>query len=457
MEKIINYFQRQLHNFKKSSPRQLLCAFGIAFISWYIITVTMYSTIDKTISNIPLEIDISNTSAEVNELSVISQDVEKVRAKITGERTKIGNIKSEDLVANAVVENVTQAGTYELSIRVTSKDGNLNYEDYEVKIIEPSYVTVEFDKYVTKEVPITVDAPKIKAKDGYIMDENSPTITPSTINITGPQKQVDSINRLTVKVSESKELDNSYTYHSTNIDDWTIYSENDSEINFDGLTFDLKDIQIDFQVYMTKTLKLKYSVINAPSNDFVPEFIMSDDEIVVASSASSLENLEELSFEIDMREVTADYSKTFNIELPTACRNISNIDTVTISLPKNGYSTREFTNLNNFVFTNVPDGFDIQAVTSGLALEVVAPTSVIDEINQDDFVLKVDLSSVQITGNLFNAPVTIQLPYYPNAWCLGKHNAVLKAVEKTSEVTTTASTSNILATQTLDTTSTTIY
>ena len=97
MEKIINYLQKQLHNFKKSSPRQLLCAFGIAFISWYIITVTMYSTIDKTISNIPLEIDISNTSAEMNELSVISQDVEKVRAKITGERTKIGNIKSWNL------------------------------------------------------------------------------------------------------------------------------------------------------------------------------------------------------------------------------------------------------------------------------------------------------------------------------------------------------------------------
>lgn len=451
MEKIINYLQKQLHNFKKSSPRQLLCAFGIAFISWYIITVTMYSTIDKTISNIPLEIDISNTSAEMNELSVISQDVEKVRAKITGERTKIGNIKSDDLVAKAVVENVTQAGTYELSIRVTSKDGD---QSYEVKTIEPSYVTVEFDKYVTKDVPITVDAPKIKAKDGYIMDENSPTVTPSTISITGPQKQVDSINRLTVKVSESKELDNSYTYHSTNIDDWTIYSENDSEINFDGLTFDLKDIQIDFQVYMTKTLKLKYSVINAPSSDFIPEFVMSDKEIVVASSASSLEKLEELSFEIDMREVTADYSKTFNIELPTACRNISNIDTVTISLPKNEYSTREFTNLNNFVFTNVPDGFDIQAVTSGLALEVVAPTSVIDEINQDDFVLKVDLSSVQITGNLFNAPVTIQLPDYPNAWCLGKHNAVLKAVEKTSEVTT-ISTSNIIDTQTLDSTSAT--
>lgn len=436
MEKIINYFHTQLHNFKKSSPKQLLCAFGIAFISWLVITMTMYSTIDKTLSNITLEIAISNTSAEMNELSVISQDVEKVKAKITGERTQIGNLKSEDLIATAVVENVTQAGTYELSIRVTGIDGTA----YEVKNIEPSCVTVEFDKYITKDVPIEINAPDIKAKDGYIMDENSPTITPSTISITGPQKQVDSISKLLVNVSESKKLDNYYTYHSTNIEDWQIYSESGSEINFDGLTYDLKDIQIDFQVYMTKTLKLKYSVVNAPSNDFIPDFVMSDDEIVVASSASSLENLEELSFEIDMREVDANYSKTFTIELPTACRNISNIDSVTISLPQNEYSTREFTNLNNFVFTNIPEGYNVETVTNGLALELVAPTSIIDEINQDDFVLKVDLSSVQITGNLFNAPVTVQLPDYPNAWCLGKHTIVLRAVEKISDTTTSNST-----------------
>ncbi|MCC8068235.1 MAG: hypothetical protein LIO71_00480 [Ruminococcus sp.] len=432
MEKIINYFHTQLHNLKKSSPKQFLYAFGLAFISWYIITVNLYPNIYQTISNIPLEIDISNTSAEENELSVITQDVEKVKVQITGERTKIGNLKSEDLMATAVVENVTEAGIYELSIRVTGKDGT----SYDVKNIEPSYVTVEFDKYITKEVPIVVNAPDIKAKDGYIMDESSPIITPSTISITGPKTQVDSISELSVSVSESKELDNSYTYHSTNVEDWKIYSESGSEINFDGLTYDLKDIQIDFQVYMTKTLKLKYSVVNAPSSDFVPEFIMSDDEIVVASSASILENLEELSFEIDMREVDANYSETFTIELPTSCRNISNIDTVTISLPSNQYSTREFTNLNNFVFTNIPEGYDIEAVTSGLALELVAPTSIIDEITEDDFVIRVDLSSVQITGNLFNASVTIQLPDYPNAWCLGKHTIVLRATETVDETTT---------------------
>ncbi|MCD7799960.1 MAG: hypothetical protein LUG94_01970 [Ruminococcus sp.] len=436
MEKIINYFHTQLHNLKKSSPKQFLYAFGLAFISWYIITVNLYPNIYQTISNIPLEIDISNTSAEENELSVITQDVEKVKVQITGERTKIGNLKSEDLMATAVVENVTEAGIYELSIRVTGKDGT----SYDVKNIEPSYVTVEFDKYITKEVPIVVNAPDIKAKDGYIMDESSPIITPSTISITGPKTQVDSISELSVNVSESKELDNSYTYHSTNVEDWKIYSESGSEINFDGLTYDLKDIQIDFQVYMTKTLKLKYSVVNAPSSDFVPEFIMSDDEIVVASSASILENLEELSFEIDMREVDANYSETFTIELPTSCRNISNIDTVTISLPSNQYSTREFTNLNNFVFTNIPEGYDIEAVTSGLALELVAPTSIIDEITEDDFVIRVDLSSVQITGNLFNASVTIQLPDYPNAWCLGKHTIVLRATETVDETTTSTDT-----------------
>jgi len=427
MNKILNYFHTQLLKLKKSSPKQMVYAFGIAFICWVVISMTMYPTTPKTISNIPLEIDISGTSAEANDLSVISQNVEKVKVQIQGDRSKIGNFKSDDLKATAVVENVTQAGTYQLNITVTSVDDT----DFTVKQIEPSFVVVEFDKYISKDVPIVVKAPNIKAKDGYIMDEDSPQVTPSTINITGPQTQVDSISEFCVTIDQKKELDNYYTYHSTDKNEWTIYNESGGEVDTKDLTYDLNSIQVDFQAYMTKTLKLTYTIINAPSSDFQPNFNMTADEIVVASSDTSLESLEEISIgEIDMWDVDENYSKTFKIELPSSYRNISGIDTVTVSLNPNEYTEREFSNLTNFALVNIPSDYDIEVVTSSLSVELVAPSSIIDEITQDDFILKVDLSSVQITGNLFNASVTVQIPDYPDAWCIGKYTVALRAVEK---------------------------
>jgi hypothetical protein len=411
----------------------MLYAFGIAFICWLVISITVYPNTPKTISNIPLEVDISGTSAEANDLSIISTDVEKVKVKITGDTYAVGTLKSEDLVATAEVENVTQSGIYQLKIDVSSVDGT----EFTVNSIEPSYVTVEFDKYVTKEVPIVINAPNIKAKDGYIMDETSPQTTPSAISITGPQKVVDGIAQLSVDVSQEKEIDNYYTYHSSNVADWHLYSDSGAEIEADGLSYDLKDIQVDFQAYMTKTLKLTYTIINAQSSDFEPDFNMSADEIVVASSDSSLETTEEISIGyIDMSEVDLNYSKDFNIELPSSYRNISGIDKVTVSLNSNNYAKREFSNLTNFAIVNAPSDYDIELVSESLTVEIIAPQYIIDSITQDDFVLKVDLSSVQMTGSLFPANVTVQLPNYSNAWCVGKYTVSLRAVEKSTDDTT---------------------
>lgn len=443
MEKIINYFRKQLHGLKKSSPKQLLYSFGIAFISWFIISITMYSTTPQTISNIPLVVDITGTSAEANNLSVISQDADNVKAKLTIDRTQLNSLSNKNLIAKAKVENVTQAGIYQLKIDITSTED----VEFTVENTDPAYVTVEFDSYITKEIPITVNAPNIKVKDGYIMDETSPQVTPSTINITGPQKQVDSISQLCVNINETKALDNYYTYHSNDTEQWKLYNENGSEVNADGLTFDLNDIQVDFQAYMTKTLKLKYNLINAPFNDFVPDFTMSVDEIVVASSDSSLEDREEIPLgDIDMREVDINYSKEFKIELQPSYRNISGVDTVTVSLNSNKYTKREFSNLTNFVLLNIPSDYDVEVLSENLTVELIAPSSVIDEITQDDFVLKIDLSNAQITGSLFNGQVMVQLPDYPNAWCVGKYSVALRATEKnsTTNVTTETSTSSVV-------------
>lgn len=439
MDKIVSYFNKQLHSLRKSSPKQLLYSFGIAFITWFVISITMYSDTVQTVNSVPILIDVTGTSAEANDLSVISQDVETVKVKLTTDRTQLNSITNENLVATAQVENVTQAGVYQLRLELSTTDGT-PLDSSDVNSIDPSYVTVKFDKYVTRDVPITVDAPNITAKDGYIMDETSPEATPSTISITGPQTQVDSIAELRVTIDETKSLDNYYTYHSTNPEDWKVYDENGSEINFDGLTYDLKDIQVDFKAYMTKNLKLTYTVTNAPSSDFTPSFTLSTSEILVASSDSSLETTEELLIgKIDMREVDENYSKEFSIELPSSYRNLSGIDTVTVSLDSDDYVSREYTNLTNFSLVNVPSSYDVEVVSESLTVELIAPSYVIDEVTQDDFVLSVDLSNVQVTSGLFNAQVAIQLPDYPNAWCVGKYSVALRATDKddTTETSTT--------------------
>ena len=92
-----------------TNPAMIIYSVLIAIIAWFIISITVYPT-PKTLSNIPVEVDITGTSAEENGLSVISYETKKVTVTIQGNRSSIGSLSADDLVASAVVENVTSAG-----------------------------------------------------------------------------------------------------------------------------------------------------------------------------------------------------------------------------------------------------------------------------------------------------------------------------------------------------------
>ena len=449
--KILTCFNGVIVSLKKCSIKQILYSFGIACICWYVISSTVYTNMTKTISNVPLVIDTTGTSVDVNGLSVVSQDVENVTVRISGDRGEIGNLKASDLQANAIVENITEAGTYTISINVSNADGKDT--DFKVESIQPNCATVQFDKYISKDIPVVVNSPNIKAEDGYIMDKDTPKATPSTITINGPQSQVDNIEEFKVDIDQEKLINNYYTYHSTDAEEWSLCDENHGEVDVKNVTYNVTDIQVDYQAYQTKTLSLKYSLINN-ANNVQPKFIMSDSEIMVASSDSSLESTNEIDLgEIDMRDVGLDFTKTFEVSLPTSYQNISGIDTVTISLDKDAYEEKEFYNLSNFVITNAPEDYDIQVITSSITADVICNKYQINTINADDFVLKIDLSNTQITGNLINVPVMIQVSSHSDAWCVGRYMAVIKATDKVEETTTVTSNyvqtfSNIEATST---------
>lgn len=434
MNKFFDYLNSQFGNAKQYNLKQVLYSVGIAIICWVVISMTEYPTNTTTISNIDLNIDLSGTSAEANDLTLISQDIEKVKIQVQGDRSKTGTLKSEDFTAYAVIENVTDAGTYELSIEVKNNSG----VDCEIKNIYPQEVMVEFDKYITKAVPIVVNSPNITTKSGYMMDENSPKVTPETVNITGSKTQVDSIASFKITINQIKELDNYYTYHSTNQDEWTILNADGGEVDNIDLILDTKDFQIDYQAYMTKTLKLTYNLTNAPSSDFKPNFTMSDTEITVASSDSSLETTEEIFLgDIDMRDVDLNFSKTFDIELQPSYRNISGIEQVTISLNSNNYKKREFSNLTNFSITNAPSDYNIEVLTSNVSAEFIGPSDIMDYLNENDITIKIDLSNTKASNGLITTPVTIQAIGYNGVWCIGKYSVVLRFTKKTIESETT--------------------
>ena len=121
-----------------------------AIFLWFAISINLYPTTPRTISHIPLTVDIAGTAAELNGYSVIDYSVKEVTVQIEGNRSQVGNLDANDMIATPVVENVTSSGVKTLDISVSSKDGT----QFTVKSISPKSVNVRFDKMVTKKYPI---------------------------------------------------------------------------------------------------------------------------------------------------------------------------------------------------------------------------------------------------------------------------------------------------------------
>ena len=196
--------KNKLYQSFTANPALIIYSVIIAVILWFVISITIYPTTPKTISNIPVEIDITGTSAEENGLSVISYETKKVNVTIKGNRSSIGSLSADDLTAQAVVENVTSAGEKNLKINVTAKKSDVKFE---VTNVSPATMTVMFDRIDTREFELSVEAPNVKASDGMYMDSNEFKCTPSVIEISGPSTQLDSIEKAAVVVSNEQELD----------------------------------------------------------------------------------------------------------------------------------------------------------------------------------------------------------------------------------------------------------
>jgi len=91
--------------FKRDSGWKVLSII-IATGIWAVVSISVYPTIESVYYNVPVKIDLENTYAEANQLDVITASQETVTVRLSGNRSEIGEIKTEDLTAVVDVSNV---------------------------------------------------------------------------------------------------------------------------------------------------------------------------------------------------------------------------------------------------------------------------------------------------------------------------------------------------------------
>ena len=433
----------------KGSLSLIIISAILAILVWFIVAMTLYPSIPKTIVNIPLVYDISGTSAADSGLSVISCDVDTVDVQVVGSRTQIGNLNAENLVAYVDYENVTTTGNKTLSIKVRS-DSGINYE---VKSITPSTASVELDKYDTLPFSVSPKTPNITYADGKTIDPDEFTCEPDTINITGPSAQLSKIATVNAVSQRTMTLDSSYTLTS---DEIQLFSEDGTQIDTSIFQFDTSSFTINIPVLTQKTVTPVVQILNAPA-DFDQSclsFTMSVDSITIASNNSLSEIPDTLDIgKIPLSDLDIGYSNSFDISSvleASGMINKSGIDSITVTLNDEGLAKKDITLDNSSIhLSNTPtDNYDYTILTQKLTISVVGPEDIVSELTANDFSADANLLNADTSQDQFNYDVTVSCINHDNVWAVTKAKVSIQKTLKESVTTTTESSSSQTTTTT---------
>lgn len=418
-----------LDEFLGHRPVALVLSILLALIIWFAVIMNVYPSTPVRFYNIPVQVDLSGTNAEANGLSVVDCDVQTVNVELIGNRSQIGNLTADDLVAYADVGAISTTGQFTMNLDVKSETGI----SFTVDKIEPSTASVKLDKIETRTFDVEPSFPNIKIASGHTMYREDVTCEPSTIDITGPSSQLAEIGKVVVYSNKTVEISSSYAFYSSDVQ---LYTDEGARLDTDSIDIPSVEFQINIPILTEKELELTYDLIGVPSSftkddqEWLRERLKLSEESITIASMTNTALADSLSVGyVRLNEVGLDYSATMDITLEEGYKNQSGIQQVTLALDSEGLSSRSFrVNKDNISIINQPNTYDFTLVTKWLDISVVGDKETLDSLEADDIIVTVDLlnfDAEQYPSESFTTQASISFYQKGKIWAIGAYRIAL--------------------------------
>ena len=181
----------------------------IAFVAWLIVIENVDRESYATFRDI--SIDMTNVEESISTLGLNSviPDVELANVSVNGVMYAVGNLTKDDISVAPDVSKVTGAGVYELPLVGTIRNAN---GEVQISSVTPSRITVRFDTLHSKTLAIESSLNGLKSEVGYLIQDE--LVNPAQVTVTGPEAEVNRINRCEIRTQGSEKLSETYSKKS---------------------------------------------------------------------------------------------------------------------------------------------------------------------------------------------------------------------------------------------------
>ena len=412
---------------KTNKITTLLLSVIIAFGLWLYVVSTVSQEDDATFYNIPVVLEGEGRLAE-NNLMITAQSHKTVTLHLSGTRSDLNKVNSGNITVRANLANIDGPGERIGLSYTISFPGDVPNNAFVVESRSPGQIYVDVDYRRTKDVPVQVKYTGTRSEE-LLYDTENAVLDNAVVNVSGPATVVDKITTALVEVD--------LTEREESIGEGFRYTLCDAEgepVDAALITTNLEQIRLDLPIQKIRDVTIKLDVVYGGGADAKNTSIKIEPESLRISGSQAV--LEEFGDSYllgtvvlsDLERTTNEL--TFPITLPEGVTNQTGVAEAKVTVKFTGLKTQEFV-VETIEMVNVPEGMDVELITTSLPVKVRGPSSQIDKLKAEDIVATVDFSNAELGTATFRATVGFH-GEFPNVGAL-KTVSVSATVQEAEE------------------------
>ena len=392
----------------------------LAFVLWLSLIVNQKPTMERTISDITVNVNLENTFAAENNMSIIGDISEqKFTVVVRGPSYAVGSLTASDLSLFASAATVDSPGEYSLDVA----SANANAAEYEILSISPRTLKINFDYMETKEFTVTALAEGAVAAEGLIAETGVVGGTESdTVTITGPRTVVNKIESVVATAKVNKTLSVSETFDA----DIVLYDTEGEVIKPDHLTLSASKVKVTVPISKKKTVPVKVEFSGLPQGFNADKLLASVDipNVTVIGTPETIDKTTSVSLSAIPLNLISKDKNSFDVspKLPEGVRLLDTIDHFTVTVNTDGYSEKTLM-VSNFEYKGLSSGLKASGAASIKNVKICGPRSVINKVSASNVYAMVDLTDKKAGEHTVD--VVICFKEFDNVWAIGTYKTTV--------------------------------
>ena len=291
---------------------------ALAIFCWIYIVFITNPEIEIKINNV--KISLANHQSIKNEGYIVSEEISTtVNVKIKGTRRMLADLDENSIIAYVDLTDCTEAKTYDLPVNI-----KLPYDGVSLVSSDITKISVDVDKYSTKDIPISYSYSGA-LKDSHYSIEGEPHLANKTVTVSGPDPILSTIEKATITIDLSNASDDVSGFAPV-----TLLNSNNSPVTSN--TLDIKNDKVSYTciVHAKKVVSIEPTLSD---NVNYEAKVIGNNIITIEGSASKINATPSIPTDtIYVSEGSGVY--TVNLDIPEGVTTKEDIRTVNVQVTK---------------------------------------------------------------------------------------------------------------------------